>query len=96
MAKTDKTDEKDTKTHSHTESGSGEHKMSAAEAGRLGGEKVLKERGPEFYSEIGSHQGKGNNPGNFANRSDAAEAGRNGGKARTNSSGDTSENKKAA
>jgi hypothetical protein len=28
--------------------------MTVAEAGRKGGEKVSKERGPEFYSEIGS------------------------------------------
>lgn len=42
--------------------------MSTSEAGRKGGEKVRNERGPEFYSEIGSQQGKENNPGNFANR----------------------------
>lgn len=42
--------------------------MSTSEAGRKGGEKVRNERGPEFYSEIGRHQGKENNPGNFANR----------------------------
>ena len=41
--------------------------MSTAEAGRKGGEETAK-RGPEFYSEIGSKQGKENNPGNFANR----------------------------
>jgi general stress protein YciG len=42
--------------------------MSTSEAGKMGGDKVSKERGPEFYSEIGSKQGKENNPGNFANR----------------------------
>ena len=41
--------------------------MSTSEAGRKGGE-VTAKRGPEFYSEIGSKQGKDNNPGNFANR----------------------------
>lgn len=30
--------------------------MTVREAGHLGGEKVLSERGPEFYSEIG-HKG---------------------------------------
>ena len=69
--------------------------MTTAEAGRLGGEKVLEERGPEFYEEIGSEGGQssggdsGNNnggggasdnPGNFANdREKASEAGREGG-----------------
>ncbi len=54
-----------------------------AEAGRKGGEKVLQERGPGFFEEIGSHQGKENNPGNFANDPErAAEAGRLGGKKR--------------
>jgi general stress protein YciG len=72
--------------------------MTTAEAGRLGGEKVLKERGPEFYSEIGSQQGKENNPGNFANRSPeevraAAEAGgRNSHKNRDSSRGDSDRN----
>jgi general stress protein YciG len=42
--------------------------MTASEAGKMGGEKVRNERGAEFYSEIGSQQGKDNNPGNFANR----------------------------
>ena len=32
-------------------------KMTVAEAGRKGGEKVSMERGPEFYSEIGSKGG---------------------------------------
>jgi general stress protein YciG len=56
--------------------------MSTSEAGKLGGEKVRDERGPEFYSEIGKQQGKENNPGNFANRpkEDVQEAGREGGK----------------
>lgn len=55
--------------------------MTTSEAGKLGGEKVLKERGPEFYSEIGSQQGKENNPGNFANRpkDEVREAARRGG-----------------
>lgn len=55
--------------------------MSVSEAGRMGGEKVRDERGPEFYSEIGQQQGKENNPGNFANRDkeDVREAGREGG-----------------
>jgi len=56
-----------------------------AEAGRKGGEKVLEERGPGFFEEIGAQQGKENNPGNFANDPErAAEAGRKGGKARSN------------
>jgi len=42
--------------------------MTTAEAGKKGGDKVLNERGRQFYSEIGSRQGKQNNPGNFANR----------------------------
>ncbi|MBU6321174.1 MAG: glucose starvation-inducible protein B [Patescibacteria group bacterium] len=53
-------------------------KMSVGEAGRKGGEKVAKERGPEYYSEIGRKgghsQGKENNPGNFANRRGEGEA----------------------
>jgi general stress protein YciG len=58
--------------------------MSTSEAGRMGGNKVRDERGPEFYSEIGRQQGKDNNPGNFANRpkEDVQEAGRRGGEAR--------------
>jgi len=58
--------------------------MSTAEAGRMGGEKVRDERGSDFYSEIGSKQGKENNPGNFANRpkKEVQEAGRRGGEAR--------------
>jgi len=32
--------------------------MTVQEAGRLGGEKVASERGPEFYSEIGKMGGK--------------------------------------
>lgn len=54
--------------------------MSTSEAGRLGGEKVARERGPEFYEEIGSQQGQENNPGNFANdREKARRAGHEGG-----------------
>jgi general stress protein YciG len=49
-----------------------DHKMSRSEAGKLGGEKVRDERGSEFYSEIGSQQGKENNPGNFANDKEKA------------------------
>jgi uncharacterized protein len=58
--------------------------MSTSEAGRKGGEKVLEEHGPEFYSEIGKQQGKENNPGNFANRpkEEVQNAGRAGGEAR--------------
>ncbi|HEY6736356.1 MAG TPA: KGG domain-containing protein [Candidatus Saccharimonadia bacterium] len=88
-------DEKDKKTQSHNN----DQKMSASEAGKLGGEKVLKERGPEFYSEIGSHQGKENNPGNFANRSkeDVQAAGRHGGEARNrDNSKDDQDDRKAA
>jgi uncharacterized protein len=61
-----------------------DNSMSTSEAGRMGGEKVSKERGPEFYSEIGQKQGKENNPGNFANRDkqDVQEAGRRGGESR--------------
>jgi uncharacterized protein len=56
--------------------------MSAAEAGRMGGQETAK-RGSEFYSEIGSQQGKENNPGNFANDTEKArEAGKRGGEAR--------------
>ncbi len=59
-----KNDDTETISRSTQKSGS----MTTAEAGKIGGDKVLKERGPEFYSEIGSRQGKENNPGNFANR----------------------------
>jgi general stress protein YciG len=60
--------------------------MTTAQAGKLGGEKVRDQRGPEFYSEIGQRQGKENNPGNFANRpkEDVKAAGRKGGEARSN------------
>jgi general stress protein YciG len=66
--------------------------MTTAEAGKLGGDKVAKERGPEFYSEIGQKQGKENNPGNFANRpkEDVKEAGRKGGEARSENRDDSS------
>lgn len=55
--------------------------MSRQEAGRKGGEATRKAHGPEFYSEIGSSQGKANNPGNFANRpkEEVRRAGRKGG-----------------
>jgi hypothetical protein len=58
--------------------------MTTSQAGKMGGEKVRDERGPEFYSEIGKKQGKDNNPGNFANRpkEDVESAGRKGGEAR--------------
>ncbi len=57
-----------------------EETMSTAEAGERGGRETAK-RGPEFYSEIGSQQGKSNNPGNFANRNpdDVRAAARKGG-----------------
>jgi uncharacterized protein len=42
--------------------------MSVSDAGQKGGEATRDKHGPEFYSEIGSQQGKENNPGNFANR----------------------------
>jgi uncharacterized protein len=34
------------------------HKMTREEAGRLGGEKVARERGPEFYRQIGKKGGE--------------------------------------
>lgn len=72
---TKKTDERKSTTEH-----SSDHVMTTAEAGKLGGDKVAKERGPEFYSEIGKMQGKENNPGNFANdKEKASEAGRRGG-----------------
>ena len=53
-----------------------------AKAGKLGGQKTAETHEGEFYSEIGSKQGKDNNPGNFANNRDRArEAGRKGGEA---------------
>lgn len=58
--------------------------MTTAEAGKMGGDKIMRERGPEFFSQIGRLQGKSNNPGNFANREkdQVQEAGRRGGSAR--------------
>ena len=58
--------------------------MTTAEAGKLGGDKIMRERGAGFFSRIGRMQGKSNNPGNFANRSktDVREAGRRGGEAK--------------
>ena len=35
-----------------------ETKMTRQEAGRIGGEKVARERGPEFYREIGKKGGE--------------------------------------
>lgn len=58
----------DNKSKSTSKSTSKDTSMSTAEAGKLGGDKVKQERGPEFYSQIGQKQGKENNPGNFANR----------------------------
>ena len=68
-----------------------DHSMTTAEAGKMGGDKVLKDRGPEFYSEIGQKQGKENNPGNFANRpkKDVQEAGRKGGESRGDNNSDS-------
>ncbi len=58
--------------------------MTTAEAGKLGGDKIMRERGAGFFSRIGRMQGKTNNPGNFANRSkkEVREAGRRGGEAK--------------
>jgi general stress protein YciG len=69
-------------------------KMSRSEAGKLGGDKVLRERGREYYEEIGSQQGKENNPGNFANRDkkDVQDAGRAGGSASSSSDSSQSDN----
>jgi general stress protein YciG len=79
MAKND-----DNQNDNKNNQNSKDNSMTTAEAGRMGGEKVSKERGPEFYSEIGQKQGKENNPGNFANRDkeDVQEAGRRGGERR--------------
>lgn len=67
-----------------------EGKMSREEAGRLGGEATSREHDHSYYEQIGSQQGKENNPGNFANRpkKDVEEAGRKGGE----SSGHNSDN----
>lgn len=58
--------------------------MTTAEAGKRGGDKIMRERGPAFFSRIGRMQGKSNNPGNFANRTkrEVKEAGRRGGEAK--------------
>ena len=47
-------------------------------------------RGPEFYSQIRREQGKQTNPGNFANRpkEEVREAGRKGGRSRSDNSED--------
>ncbi len=72
-----------------------DNSMTTAEAGRIGGEKVRDERGSEFYSEIGSQQGKENNPGNFANRKpeDVKAAAQEGG--RNSHRGDATDNQKS-
>lgn len=71
---------------------SDDQKMSREEAGRLGGQETAK-KGEEFYSEIGSQQGKENNPGNFANRSeqDVKAAAQEGGRNSHRDSSDTDE-----
>ena len=50
--------------------------MSREEAGRKGGKTTREKHGSEFYSEIGSEQGKEDNPGNFANRSKRKRSGK--------------------
>lgn len=74
----------DSKTEMNQTSKTKDGGMTTKQAGELGGNKVLEERGPNFYSEIGRKQGKDNNPGNFANRpkEEVQAAGRKGGKAR--------------
>ncbi|HSX01761.1 MAG TPA: hypothetical protein VLI05_00435 [Candidatus Saccharimonadia bacterium] len=64
--------------------------MPTAQAGQMNDEKVRDERGAEFFSEIGSQQGKENNPGNFANRpkEEVKAAGSSGGDARGNNADD--------
>jgi len=58
--------------------------MSREEAGRKGGEATRESHGSEFYSGIGSQQGKENNPGDFANRPEEGvrESARRGGEGR--------------
>ncbi len=69
----------------HQNQGQGWHGDSEghAKAGRMGGQKTAETHNSEFYSEIGSKQGKENNPGNFANRdkSDVRDAASKGGQA---------------
>ncbi len=61
-----------------------------ARAGKLGGEKVLEERGNEFYAEIGQ-QGGSVSPGNFKNDPErASEAGKKGGQNSHGSANQTS------
>ncbi len=54
-----------------------------AKAGQKGGQKTAQTHDSEFFSEIGSKQGKENNPGNFANRdkNDVQDAAKKGGEA---------------
>lgn len=52
--------------------------MTTSEAGKLGGEKVARERGPEFYSEIGKKGGETVSQ----DRERMAEIGKKGGEAR--------------
>ncbi|MCM8782700.1 MAG: hypothetical protein NC828_06625 [Candidatus Omnitrophica bacterium] len=54
-----------------------------AKAGRKGGQKLARERGSKFFSEIGRKGGR-ESPGKFKEGSDRArEAGRKGGRARS-------------
>lgn len=62
-------------------------KMSREEAGRKGGEKISEERGPEFYSEIGS-QGAEASSSRFDREGDPSAAGRKGGRSTGNSQDD--------
>lgn len=59
--------------------------MTLAEAGRKGGEKVKRERGPEFYAEIGRKGGR--RVAQDHGPSFYAEIGRKGGEARRKESG---------
>jgi general stress protein YciG len=59
--------------------------MSTSEAGRLGGEKVASERGPEFYEEIGSEGGQNSGGGN--NGGGNSGGGSNGGGGQSNNPG---------
>lgn len=61
--------------------------ISTSDAGKLGGEKVARERGPEFYSEIGKKGGEAVSK----DREHMAEIGRKGGEARSVSESDIDE-----